>query len=35
METKIYSFYVLKSDISPDEIRYVGVTTKTLSERFT
>lgn len=34
MDTKIYSFYALKSDISPDEIRYVGVTTQTLSRRF-
>lgn len=32
---KIYSFYVLKSDINPDEIRYVGVTTQSLSRRFT
>lgn len=35
METKIYSFYVLKSDINPDEIRYIGVTTQSLSRRFT
>ena len=34
METKNYSFYVLKSDISPNEIRYVGVTTQSLSRRF-
>lgn len=35
MQTKNYSFYVLKSDINPDEIRYVGVTTQPLSRRFT
>lgn len=35
METKNYSFYVLKSDIHPNEIRYVGVTSTSLSRRFT
>ena len=35
METKNYSFYVLKSDIKPDEIRYVGVTSNSISRRFT
>ena len=34
METKCYLFYVLTSDIAPEEIRYVGVTTQTLSRRF-
>lgn len=35
MESKKYLFYVLKSDISPNEIRYVGVTTTSLARRFT
>ena len=35
METKNYSFYILKSDIEPDKIRYVGVTSNSISRRFT
>lgn len=35
MKSKKYLFYVLKSDISPNEIRYVGVTTTSLARRFT
>jgi hypothetical protein len=34
MQQNNYSFYVLKPDISPDEIRYVGVTTQKLDRRF-
>lgn len=35
METKNYSFYILKSDIEPEKIRYVGVTSNSISRRFT
>lgn len=35
METKKYLLYVLKSDINPNEIRYVGITTQSLARRFT
>lgn len=31
---KVYSFYTLSSTEFPDEIRYVGVTSKTVQERF-
>ena len=34
MENKIYHFYVLKSDLDPEQIRYVGVTSTTINKRF-
>jgi predicted GIY-YIG superfamily endonuclease len=32
--SKIYNFYVLTSEDDPENIRYVGVTTKKVTERF-
>lgn len=34
MEEKIYSFYTLSSSNDEDNIRYVGVTSKTINSRF-
>lgn len=34
MENKIYHFYTLKSDLDPEQIRYVGVTSTTINKRF-
>lgn len=31
---KIYHFYVLSASDSPQRVRYVGVTTKSIQERF-
>lgn len=32
--SKIYRFYTLSEENDPTNIRYVGVTTKNISERF-
>jgi hypothetical protein len=32
--SKIYNFYVLVSENDPENVRYVGVTTKKVKERF-
>jgi hypothetical protein len=34
MQEKIYRIYVLSASDAPNEIRYVGVTVKKVSERF-
>lgn len=34
MENKIYNFYVLFDEQNPEDIRYVGTTTKKINERF-
>lgn len=33
-QPKIYSFYVLVSEDEPENIKYVGTTTRTLKHRF-
>lgn len=33
-DTKMYSFYSLSSEENPEDIRYIGVTSRTLEERF-
>ena len=34
MQEKIYKIYVLSASDAPEKIRYVGVTTKKVNERF-
>lgn len=34
MEEKVYHFYVLFEESDPDNIKYVGVTTRKIEERF-